>query len=226
MDVLLSFGPSFIMSMLGVLLLFAAIIGGGLEIKELKIPKIDKTPRILTALLGMGLVMCGGVVGLVAFANSAQPTPTMDMRGYVTVSAQPTMDMSGYVTISPQATMDMRGYVTVSPRPTTVVVDSASVVIHDHLGKQEIYEAVDIVIGGVKRGSIIIGTSRPSDSITITMAPGAYSYSLASVHKFESNSTIYYGRGQGTIEIAAGRDYDVGYRVSGQDVLLYLSATP
>jgi hypothetical protein len=42
-------------------------VGGGLEIKEIKIPRIDKTPRILTALLGILLMTCGGGIGLISF---------------------------------------------------------------------------------------------------------------------------------------------------------------
>jgi hypothetical protein len=67
MDKLLSYGPSFVILMIGIFLLLAAIVGGGLEIKEIKIPKIDKTPRVLTAFLGLALMTCGASVGMVTF---------------------------------------------------------------------------------------------------------------------------------------------------------------
>lgn len=64
---ILSFGPGSVILLLGSFLLLAAIVGGGLEIKEIKVPKIEKTPRILTAILGIMLMTCGGSVGFVSF---------------------------------------------------------------------------------------------------------------------------------------------------------------
>jgi hypothetical protein len=63
MENILSFGPGLIILLLGSFLLLASIVGGGLEIKEIKVPKIEKAPRILTGILGMMLMACGGSVG-------------------------------------------------------------------------------------------------------------------------------------------------------------------
>lgn len=76
MGILFSYGPSLVILVLGIFLLLVAIVGGGLEIKEIKIPKIEKTPRILTALLGSMLMVCGGFVGVISFMSplfSASP---------------------------------------------------------------------------------------------------------------------------------------------------------
>ena len=123
MDVIYSYGPGFIVALLGILLIIAGITGGGIEISEIKIPKLDKTPRILIALLGLSLVMCGGLVGLLSVQQkiTEQPTP-MDMSNYVTRDA-PTMDMSNYVT-RPAATMDMS--LNVSPVPAAANVAACS----------------------------------------------------------------------------------------------------
>jgi hypothetical protein len=69
MDSIVSYGPSLVILLLGCFLLLAAIVGGGLEIKELKIPKIEKTPRLLTALLGLSLMACGGFAGMISFMS-------------------------------------------------------------------------------------------------------------------------------------------------------------
>jgi hypothetical protein len=76
METIFSYGPSLIILLLGSFLLLAAIVGGGLEIKEIKIPKIEKTPRILTALLGMLLMACGGVVGIFSFIYGPMSSPS------------------------------------------------------------------------------------------------------------------------------------------------------
>ncbi len=88
MDTILSFGPATLMVILGVFLVFAAIIGGGLEVKELKIPRIGKTPRILTSGLGIMLMMCGACVGVISLWASMRqfnpPTPPTEIaKDYV-----------------------------------------------------------------------------------------------------------------------------------------------
>ena len=70
MGTLFSFGPSLVILVLGIFLLLVAIVGGGLEIKEIKIPKIERTPRVLTALLGAMLMLCGASVGVISFMSS------------------------------------------------------------------------------------------------------------------------------------------------------------
>ncbi len=69
METIFSYGPSLVILLLGSFLLLAAIVGGGLEIKEIKIPRIEKTPRILTAILGMMLMLCGASVGFISLMS-------------------------------------------------------------------------------------------------------------------------------------------------------------
>lgn len=76
MDTIFSYGPSLVILLLGSFLLLAAIVGGGLEIKEIKIPKIEKTPRILTAILGMMLMTCGASVGFISLMSPLLLTPS------------------------------------------------------------------------------------------------------------------------------------------------------
>jgi len=75
MGTAISYGPSLIILLAGAFLLLAAIVGGGLEIKEIKIPKIEKMPRILTALLGIMLMSCGGMAGMISFLTSVGSPP-------------------------------------------------------------------------------------------------------------------------------------------------------
>ena len=70
MGIQFSYGPSLVILVLGIFLLLIAIVGGGLEIKEIKIPKIDRTPRVLTAMLGAMLMACGASVGAISFMSS------------------------------------------------------------------------------------------------------------------------------------------------------------
>ena len=87
MDKLLSFGPSFILFLLGIFLVLSAIVGGGLEIKEIKLPKIEKWPRFFTAVLGVTLTLSGACVGIFEFLMFLPPTtppapPTQISRSF------------------------------------------------------------------------------------------------------------------------------------------------
>lgn len=84
-----TFTPAMIILGVGVFLILVAIVGGGVEIKELKIPKIEKSGRILTGALGTILMIAGFCVGGVAF--TAQPLITDP-----TVTSPPTQISSNY----------------------------------------------------------------------------------------------------------------------------------
>jgi hypothetical protein len=84
-----AFAPAMIILGVGVFLILVAIIGGGVEIKELKIPKIEKTGRILTGALGTLLMVAGFCVGGLAFI--LQP-----ITANPTVTVPPTQISSGY----------------------------------------------------------------------------------------------------------------------------------
>lgn len=81
METIFSYGPSLVILLLGIFLLLAAIVGGGLEIKEIKIPKIEKTPRILTAILGIMLMTCGASVGAISFMSTLTANAPLDISG-------------------------------------------------------------------------------------------------------------------------------------------------
>jgi len=86
METIFSYGPSLVILLLGSFLLLTAIVGGGLEIKEIKIPKIEKTPRILTALLGMMLMTCGASVGFISLMSSFVLSPSQVVNAPTEIS--------------------------------------------------------------------------------------------------------------------------------------------
>jgi hypothetical protein len=93
-----SYGPGLVLSLLGAFLLLAAIIGGGLEIKEIKIPKIEKIPRVLTAALGLVLMLCGGVEGLMSLSNSLSPPADQTASGPPEISSNSVPNIN-YITV-------------------------------------------------------------------------------------------------------------------------------
>ena len=51
-----------ILVILGAILLIVGLIGGGLEVKEIRIPKVHTFPRVLATIIGLGLII-GSQVG-------------------------------------------------------------------------------------------------------------------------------------------------------------------
>lgn len=57
----------------GAILLGVAVVGGGFELKELKVPKVSWFPRFISALLGMFFIVLG--IGLDASVTPPTPFP-------------------------------------------------------------------------------------------------------------------------------------------------------
>jgi hypothetical protein len=115
MNILYSYGPPFIIAMMGIILLVAGGTGGGFSLLWLPVPELSKTPRIVSSLLGLVLMAIGGTLGFISWTGpvpqvGAQQVPTMVM---------PTMDMSNYVTKSPP-TMDMKDYLSKADAQATL----------------------------------------------------------------------------------------------------------
>src|SRR5205823_2480399 len=87
------------------------------------------------------------------------------------------------------------------------------------LAPNQFSEMVDIIIDGKPRGSIVLDRSRPQTYMTITMPPGRYSYTATSVTTLFDEGTnsqeTYSGTGQGIIEVAEGKQYELRESPSG-----------
>lgn len=62
---------------LGAILLLAGIVGGGIEVKELKIPTISGTTRIGATVAGLGFVILGFMTPAAQKGDHKRPTRTM-----------------------------------------------------------------------------------------------------------------------------------------------------
>ena len=50
-----------LLAVAGVVLLAAAVLGGGLQLKELTIPRIGRGQRLLAAVMGLIFGLCAGI---------------------------------------------------------------------------------------------------------------------------------------------------------------------
>lgn len=74
----------------GCLLLFVAILGGGFEVKELKVPKVGRASRLASCVLGMLFIVIGFSP---AFAGVLPGLPDEPKPQTTTPLAQPAADI-------------------------------------------------------------------------------------------------------------------------------------
>ena len=75
MDTLLA-APGLFALLLGVVLLIISVVGGELEIKEFKIPKLRRNGRIIISITGIGMLAAGCLLSAGAiyfYHQAAQP---------------------------------------------------------------------------------------------------------------------------------------------------------
>ena len=64
----------------GIVLLFIAIVGGGFEVRELKVPRVGRVARAVSGVTGVLFLLVGFAVSSVASPNPP-PTPPPDFNG-------------------------------------------------------------------------------------------------------------------------------------------------
>lgn len=95
----------FVVISLGALLLLTGIIGGGFEIRELKIPQVGRIARILSTVVGIMLMLTG--IGMAAQPSSTDSPPTVSQDQPAT--AFTIFDRLGENQLSEQATILVDG---------------------------------------------------------------------------------------------------------------------
>lgn len=157
----------------GAFLVLTAILGGGFEIKELKVPKVGWAPRFLATIAGVAFIVLGVGMSVEHGPQAADAKPA---------KAKPSL-------------VDVR------------IVDS----LDQDAG--QVSEHVDVVIDGKDVGTLGVDPAHTEAMINATLAPGRHSYSLASDTMWDPQDggefVAVSGEGQGDIEVAPGKVFDV-----------------
>lgn len=172
----------------GALLIAVAVLGGGLEVKEIKVPQVGRLARLLSAIVGIFFVLIG-------FANG----PLRERGPDKTISANtaPTL-------ISPG---------TGASEEENGVYFS----VYDQLGREgdaeELETAVRLFIDGKKRAEILLNSATPSQSTSVVVPePGPHKYMIEGYTVWN----ITRGRrvplhGMGSIDVQSGASFFIGY---------------
>jgi hypothetical protein len=185
-----------IIGLFGGLLIFVAIVGGGFELRELKVPKVGRVARAAAAVVGSLLL-------LFAIPSSAYsddpPMPT------ITTSPPPT---------TPSQPIE-------TPVPRTV-----DFTIQDELGDNQITEQIKVHVDGRLVGTLTVDVAHPRASLTVTVtSPGRHSYTLSSLTVFEfDDGTVeeISGYGHGHVDVSEGKVFAVRYEVGEEQLDLVL----
>lgn len=146
----------------GGILLLIAIVGGGFEIHQLKIPKVEKLPRLLAGIGGLLFVILGMSVGDASDSHSEKKSPLTS-----NVHDQPRSQ--------------------VSPRIQFVIFDELEP-HHIALGHSE--QAL-IRIDGIPIGRLTVNEHFPRSEIIVNVAgEGQHSFALEATAVFPINNTL------------------------------------
>ncbi|MEA3052647.1 MAG: hypothetical protein QOG72_1550 [Sphingomonadales bacterium] len=140
----------------GCLLIFAAISGRDITVRELTIPALPPIPRALCGLLG-GLLMAVGF-GVI------QPRQT----GGTDKAHTPW----GRAREEPQA-----GYC--PPPPSAILPAASGVELRDRLGDNQEFERIDVYLSGRGVGTLCVDRARPISTLVLPLSEKAERYRLS-----------------------------------------------
>jgi hypothetical protein len=182
----------------GILLLFVAIVGGGFELRELKVPRVGWVTRVVSAVVGAFFLVLG-FPGITAPDGPGIPSAQAEA-----INRAPTTPTAA-TTATTQAPVDF--------------------VIRDELGEGQITEQITVHIDGRMVGTLTVDAVHPSSSLTVTVPkPGAHEYILDSRTTFDDGGQPVEvpGHGSGQIDVRAGASFSVVFEFGTDELLLQL----
>ena len=183
----------------GAILLLVGILGGGFEVRELKIPKVSWVPRLLSAVAGFFFVMMG--IGLIDYGKESPEKENPP-------SAKPDAGIAH------------------EPEVVSVSNTSCDFIIFDELTQDAISEQLTVMIDGKLAGTITASEQYPQSVLNVNVEkPGKYSYTIdGSITAYDDYGTVtaFPCAGQGMINAAPGKRFSLAASFSGNTILITL----
>ncbi|MEA3016441.1 MAG: hypothetical protein QOI38_1163 [Sphingomonadales bacterium] len=200
------FTPQFIGVSVGFFLIIVAIMGGGVEVKEIKIPRLSGWARFGSALLGAGLALAssGFSPGETQAVAYAPPTTNSAAAGATNQTAE---------TAEPDPPANSQGAEPepAPPPPPPPPPPAGYVTIIDRLGPGQEYERVVVYLNGQAVGRLAIDQGERVDRLRIPADNRPVRYHLEGTERgFQSAGLITHRLdGQGTITLRPGAVFEV-----------------
>ncbi len=180
----------------GVILLAMAIIGGGFELKELKVPRLDGFARFTAAAAGVGLMFVGWHL-----ANKVDSNPPL-----ITTRPEPVAPIARPEPVVPISETP----VTLKRTSPTVVAQSVPFLVRTYLSvASQSEEFTQVFIDGRSIGSIRVDVTDPNATLEVRVpSDGTYRYALQGHMKTLQGKTVS-TRGDGEIQVQKGASFYV-----------------
>jgi hypothetical protein len=195
--------------LLGCGLIVIAIVGGGIEAKEVKVPQLSPIPRILSAFFGIGLVV-GAVGGLSGFANWGNEVSDSNAAEAAAANALAAATPVVALPLVGNATeMNSVGPAVVEPPPPPPPPPGTrSATLTDSLGPGQEYERIQVFVGGRQVGLIALDVNNHNQSITVEIHPGV-EYTLVGTEASRDEEGLHTRtiRGSGTFDSSEDTNY-------------------
>ncbi len=183
---------------LGGILLLASILGGGFEVRELKIPKVNGISRLIAAVVGAFFILCAiGLDQNSAKAADAAPHPTT--QAALTQAQQPQEYQRPQQVQEPQQ----------PPQQSRRI----NFYVQDELSEGQLLETTRLYINGSDIGQFTLNPSAPRGSIAgWATNPGSYNYQLRSsllVAQQNGQRIPLSCHGEGVVHLVEGARYTI-----------------
>jgi len=198
--------------LLGCGLIVIAIVGGGIEAKEVKVPKLSPLPRLLSAGFGIGLV-AGAVGGLSGYAggapdasaaNAAPVAAVANSAAPAALAAPPAAPAAPLPPAAndPAASAAPPAAETPVPPPARQREGVRTVRLSDELGPDQEYERVQAFVAGRQVGLIALDRNNRRQVINVEVAEGDEYTLIGSEASRQPDGTVRVRtvRGSGTFD--------------------------
>jgi hypothetical protein len=198
--------PQFIGISVGCFLMIVAIMGGGVEVKEIKIPRLSGWARFGSALLGAAIALASsGIRAPDSQAVVYSPPPAIEN------ASAGTTDQAGAETAEPTQETNSQKAPTEPQLPPAPPQPAGFVTIIDVLGEGQEYERIDVTLNGETVGRLTIDQSDKVDRLRIPADDSVVRYDLEGRERgFQSEGMITHRlEGRGTITLSPGAIFEV-----------------
>lgn len=201
--------------LVGIGLLFVAILGGGITAKDVTIPPLPILPRLLCGVLGAVLFVFGlGLTSVFLQMASSQDSPSQNGSDAAS-SDGARRDQTGSSRSSSGRSDAGRSRSAQSRHcqnpPSQSAHDAAAIEISDRLGPGQVYERIDLTVAGSAAGTLCVDRSAPQASIWIPPAgpDAAWRASGSEATALSGGVRVRTIEGEGTLDLSAPARYSV-----------------
>jgi hypothetical protein len=168
--------------LLGCVLIVVAIIGGGFEITQIRIPKVGFIARIMAAIFGSILLLVS--MGNPEFFSSMNGNSSRDRSPATTQPMQQSAQENQYRSV---------------------------ITIYNYLNDPQIYENVSVTMSGSQVGNLLVDRNRRVASIVVRLEGRVHYYSLGGTSTIQTRAgaSTRIVIGSGTMDFSVGQEYFV-----------------